>query len=73
MTEIDWTQPTIVTLGHGTLGPDEYIELLAGAGIDAVVDIRAFPGSRRYPHFLRERMEAWLPARVPLHTATRTP
>lgn len=31
-------------------------------GVDAVLDVRSYPGSRRHPHFDREAMEEWLPA-----------
>lgn len=51
----------IRTLGHGTLEPDQFTELVRGAGIAEVVDIRRYPGSRRYPHFAREAMARWLP------------
>jgi uncharacterized protein (DUF488 family) len=30
--------------------------------VDAVVDVRTAPGSRRHPHVGREQMEGWLPA-----------
>ncbi len=36
--------------------------LLEAAGIETVVDVRRFPGSRRRPHFGREAMVAWLAA-----------
>ena len=36
---------------------------MTGAGVAAVVDVRRFPGSRRHPHFARDEMAAWLPAR----------
>lgn len=49
------------TVGHGTLSADELVDVLTRAGVDAVVDVRRFPGSRRHPHFRREEMEAWLP------------
>lgn len=52
-------RPLLFTVGHGTLSADEFVALLGGAGIDAVVDIRSYPGSRRVPHFSRE-MGAWL-------------
>jgi len=32
-------------------------------GIESIVDVRSFPGSRRHPHFSRAAMEEWLPAR----------
>jgi uncharacterized protein (DUF488 family) len=49
------------TVGHGTLPADELARLLTGAGIDALVDVRSFPASRRHPQFRREAMEQWLP------------
>lgn len=52
----------LLTVGHGTLGQDALAELLVGAGVELVVDVRSFPGSRRHPQFGREAMEAWLPA-----------
>jgi uncharacterized protein (DUF488 family) len=51
---------TIRTVGHGTLAASELVELLSGAGIDTVVDVRRYPGSRRHPQFGRDVMEAWL-------------
>ncbi|MBW3580544.1 MAG: DUF488 domain-containing protein [Actinobacteria bacterium] len=51
----------IRTVGHGTLGPDELVALLEAAGVDAVADVRRYPGSRRHPHVGREAMEGWLP------------
>lgn len=52
----------VLTLGHGTLAREEFIALVRGVGIDRVVDIRSFPGSRHNPQFGREVMETWLPA-----------
>lgn len=48
--------------GHGTLPADDLVALLETAGIRQVVDVRAFPGSRRHPQYGREAMERWLPA-----------
>jgi uncharacterized protein (DUF488 family) len=42
---------TLYTIGHSTRSADEFVELLAASQIARVVDIRQFPGSRRYPHF----------------------
>lgn len=50
------------TFGHGTLPADEFVELVKGAGIERVLDIRSFPGSRRNPQHGREQMAQWLPA-----------
>src|SRR5438874_2457089 len=51
-----------VTVGHGPLPEDEFVEVLRGAGIESLVDVRTAPGSRRHPHFRREAMEQWVPA-----------
>lgn len=52
---------TIRTVGHGTADADELGEVLRGAGVTELVDVRRFPGSRRHPHFSSEAMVAWLP------------
>ena len=52
----------LVTVGHG---PDDRAALtarLAGAGIERLVDVRRFPGSRSNPDVRREALEEWLPA-----------
>ena len=49
------------TVGHGTLMVDELARLVAGAGVEMIVDVRSFPASRRHPLFRREAMERWLP------------
>lgn len=55
--------PDLLTLGHGRLGPDELGELVSGAGIDLVVDIRRFPGSRTNPAAAKGRVPEILDAR----------
>src|SRR4051812_28347058 len=45
--------PTIWTIGHSTRAGEEFLALLRAHGIERLVDVRAFPGSRRYPHFNR--------------------
>jgi uncharacterized protein (DUF488 family) len=52
----------IRTVGHGTLEADAFADLVTGAALQVVVDVRRYPGSRRHPQF-GEAMEAWLPAR----------
>ncbi|MGN6574802.1 MAG: DUF488 domain-containing protein [Nocardioides sp.] len=49
------------TVGHGTLAEADFAELLQRAGVQDVVDIRSFPGSRRNPQFGRDEMARWLP------------
>lgn len=51
----------LLTVGHGTLEASELVELLAGAGVELLVDVRSHPGSRRHPHFARTEMDRWLP------------
>jgi uncharacterized protein (DUF488 family) len=52
---------TAWTIGHGTLAADAFASLVTGAGIEVIVDIRSYPGSRRHPQFGREAMAQWLP------------
>jgi uncharacterized protein (DUF488 family) len=42
---------TIYTIGHSTRGADDFRAILDAHGIKLLVDVRQFPGSRRYPHF----------------------
>jgi uncharacterized protein (DUF488 family) len=53
--------PTIRTVGHGTLSAAAFAALVGGAGVEVVVDVRRFPGSRRNPQFGSDQMAAWLP------------
>ncbi len=48
---------SIWTIGHSTRSIDEFIEMLRSFDIQILVDVRSFPGSRRYPHFNREALE----------------
>jgi uncharacterized protein (DUF488 family) len=50
----------LLTLGHGTATAQELLALLAGAGVERLVDVRTAPGSRRHPQFRRETMAGWL-------------
>jgi uncharacterized protein (DUF488 family) len=52
---------TIRTLGHGTLAAEEFVAVAHNAGVEAIVDVRRFPSSRRNPHFASEEMAKWLP------------
>ncbi len=54
--------PRIYTLGHSTRSFAELVELLHQFGVVTLVDVRAFPRSRRNPQFNREALEAALPA-----------
>jgi uncharacterized protein (DUF488 family) len=52
---------TLYTIGHSTRSLDELVAALHVHGIETLVDIRAFPMSRRLPHFNRESLERSLP------------
>jgi len=51
----------LYTIGHSTRTLDELIAALRAHEIAALVDIRAFPMSRRLPQFNRESLEKTLP------------
>lgn len=53
---------SIYTIGHSTHSLDQFIALLAQHQIKVLVDIRRFPGSRKYPHFNRDNLAAALTA-----------
>src|SRR5574342_1049015 len=54
---------TVWTLGHSTRSLEEFLVLLDANGIEAVADVRRYPGSRRWPHFSREPLTKALEAR----------
>jgi hypothetical protein len=47
---------------HGNRSSEEFLRLLEVARIECVVDVRAYPESRRHPHFSRTVLEATLAA-----------
>ena len=51
----------LLTFGHGTATAERMTELLRGAGVAVLVDVRTAPGSRRHPHVARAELERWLP------------
>ena len=53
---------SIWTIGHSTKSIDEFIIMLQSFQIELVVDIRRFPGSKRYPHFNKDALQASLSA-----------
>lgn len=53
---------TIWTIGHSTRTLEEFVELLHEYRIEAIADVRRFPGSRRHPHFASEALATSLPA-----------
>jgi uncharacterized protein (DUF488 family) len=54
--------PTVVlTVGHSNHPLDRFLALLAQHKVEALVDVRRFPGSRKHPHFHRDSLTAALP------------
>jgi uncharacterized protein (DUF488 family) len=52
----------IFTIGHSNHPIERFLELLARQRIEVMAEIRRYPGSRKHPHFNRERLEASLRA-----------
>lgn len=53
---------TLHTVGHSNRDREAPIELLQGADIEVLVDVRARPYSRRYPYFPQEPLRAAIEA-----------
>ncbi len=51
---------TIWTIGHSTLPLEDFLALLAHYRIEAVADVRRFPGSRRCPQYGQAALQASL-------------
>lgn len=51
----------ILTVGHSTHPLEDFIELLRGAQVGAIVDVRRLPGSNRYPWFNEDALAESLP------------
>jgi uncharacterized protein (DUF488 family) len=43
----------VFTVGHSTRSGEEFRQILKAHGVEVLVDVRSFPGSRRYPQFNR--------------------
>ena len=56
------------TIGHSTRPLEGFLELLIANRIEAVADVRRYPGSRRWPHFAREPLSLALERRGLLYT-----
>lgn len=52
---------SLLTVGHSDYPQERLLEILNNAGVELLVDVRSFPGSRKHPHFSKERMEVWIP------------
>lgn len=50
----------VFTIGHGTRPAQELVDVLREVGVETLVDVRRFPGSRRNPQFGRTALERTL-------------
>jgi uncharacterized protein (DUF488 family) len=48
----------IYTVGHSTRSMEELLDLLREQGIQTLIDVRRFPGSRRHPQFAQDALAA---------------
>lgn len=62
MKKVNWEGLTVWTVGHSTRTADELNQILASRSIQALVDVRSFPSSRRLPHFNQANLSASLKA-----------
>ena len=51
-----WERKRLFTVGHSNRAPEQFLEVLRGTGVRALVDVRRYPSSRRYPHFNRSEL-----------------
>jgi uncharacterized protein (DUF488 family) len=52
--------PGIWTVGHSTRTADDFVNILEAHQIERLVDVRSFPGSRRYPQFSKNNLSSCL-------------
>ena len=48
------------TIGHSTRSSDEFRSLLVDQNIQTLIDVRSFPGSKRYPQFNKPTLSEFL-------------
>ncbi|MFB9569899.1 DUF488 family protein [Saccharopolyspora hordei] len=58
---VEGSRTRVLTFGHGIADATTIAELLHGAGVRELVDVRTAPGSKRNPDATRSAMQQWLP------------
>jgi uncharacterized protein (DUF488 family) len=53
--------PSVRTIGHSNRPLERFLSLLAQHEVEALADIRRFPGSRKHPHFHRDSLATAMP------------
>jgi uncharacterized protein (DUF488 family) len=51
----------VFTIGHSTRSVDEVLSMLRPHGVTCLVDVRAFPASRKHPQWNQEELRQQLP------------
>lgn len=57
----------VYTIGHSTRDFDELLEMLTANGVSALVDVRSYPSSRKFPQWNQQQIEQRLPAEITYH------
>lgn len=60
MTDRTAVSITIYSIGHGNRSASDFVAQLRAAGVVCLVDVRAYPASRRHPQFARMALETAL-------------
>ena len=55
------TKKEVWTIGHSTRTPEHFVEMLHSFDIKVLLDIRSFPGSKRFPQFNKENLATSMP------------
>src|SRR5690554_5157573 len=53
--------PLVFTIGHSTRSFDEVLEMLTTNGSTALVDVRSYPSSRKFPQWNQQAIQEALP------------
>lgn len=50
-------RPVVWTIGHSTRTIEEFIDMLKSFEIEVLIDVRHYPGSRRFPQFNKPELK----------------
>ena len=56
--------PRVFTIGHSTRSFDEVLEMLTANGVTALVDVRSYPSSRKFPQWNQDAIQEALPTDI---------
>lgn len=45
------------TIGHSTRSFEEFLEILKSSKVEQIIDVRRYPGSRKFPQFNKESLQ----------------